>query len=99
VTWLNADRKRVPHHWLTVGSRKSPLTSGARLDVTPVHAVRNYCFALLEAETRLALSALDLDPGLGIGLHTDTANRDSLAFDASLSSLRKEERGSKQQLH
>jgi CRISPR associated protein Cas1 len=49
--------------------------------VTPVHAILNYCFALLEAETRLALSALGLDPGSGVGLHTDTANRDSLAFD------------------
>jgi CRISPR/Cas system-associated endonuclease Cas1 len=38
-------------------------------------------FALLEAETRLAVSALGLDPGLGLGLHTDTAKRDSLAFD------------------
>jgi len=41
----------------------------------------NYCFALLEAEARLCISALGLDPGLGIGLHTDTANRDSLALD------------------
>jgi hypothetical protein len=49
--------------------------------VTPVHALLNCYFALLEAETRLALSALGLDPGLGVGLHTDTANRDSLAFD------------------
>jgi hypothetical protein len=46
-----------------------------------VHAILNYCFALLEAETRLALSTLGLDSGLGIGLHTDTANRDSLALD------------------
>jgi hypothetical protein len=36
---------------------------------------------LLEAETRLAISALGMDPGLGLGLHTDTANRDSLVFD------------------
>ena len=35
----------------------------------------------LQAETRLAVSALGLDPGLGVGLHTDTANRDSLALD------------------
>jgi hypothetical protein len=49
--------------------------------VTPVHAILNYCFGLLQAETRLAFSALGLDPGLGVGLHTDTANRDSLAFD------------------
>jgi hypothetical protein len=41
----------------------------------------NYCFALLQAETRLAVSVLGLDPGLGVGLHTDTANRDSLALD------------------
>jgi CRISPR associated protein Cas1 len=45
--------------------------------VTPAHAILNYCFALLEAETRLALSALGLDPSL----HTDTADRSSLAFD------------------
>jgi hypothetical protein len=49
--------------------------------VTPVHAVLNYCFALLQAETRLAVSVLGLDAGLGVGLHTDTANRDSLALD------------------
>jgi CRISPR associated protein Cas1 len=49
--------------------------------VTPVHAILNYVFALLEAETRLAISCLGLDPGLGLGLHTDTADRSSLAFD------------------
>jgi hypothetical protein len=49
--------------------------------VTPVHAILNYCFALLESESRLALAALGLDPGLGLGLHTDTPNRDSLALD------------------
>ena len=55
------------------------LTGGPRLAVMPAHAILNYCFALLQAETRLALSALGLDSGLGIGLHTDTA--DSLALD------------------
>jgi hypothetical protein len=49
--------------------------------VTPAHAILNYCFALAEAETRLAISALGMDAGLGLGLHTDTANRDSLVFD------------------
>ncbi len=29
----------------------------------------------------MAVSALGLDPGLGLGLHTDTPNRDSLALD------------------
>jgi len=81
VMWPKADVKKIPDHWRFAGSRQSPLTGGPRLAVTPVHAVLNYCFALLQAETRLCLSVLGLDPGLGIGLHTDTANRDSLALD------------------
>lgn len=35
----------------------------------------------IPSPARLAVSALGLDPGLGVGLHTDTANRDSLALD------------------
>jgi CRISPR-associated endonuclease Cas1 len=81
VTWPTIDLRNIPHHWRFAGSRTSPLSGGPRLAVTPVHAVLNYCFALLEAEARLCVSALGLDPGLGIGLHTDTANRDSLALD------------------
>jgi len=81
VLWPKADLRRIPDHWRTVGSRRSPLSGGPRLAVTPVHAILNYCFALLESESRLALSAVGLDPGLGMGLHTDTPNRDSLALD------------------
>jgi CRISPR-associated endonuclease Cas1 len=81
VLWPKVDLRKVPEHWRTVGSRRSPLTGGPRLAVTPVHAILNYCFALLESETRFALSALGLDPGLGLGLHSDTPNRDSLALD------------------
>jgi hypothetical protein len=81
VAWPQADLRKIPHHWRFAGSRQSPLSGGPRLAVTPVHAILNYCFALLEAETRLSLAALGLDPGLGVGLHTDTANRDSLALD------------------
>jgi hypothetical protein len=40
----------------------------------------NYLYALLEAESGLALSAMGLDPGLGV-LHADTPARDSLACD------------------
>jgi len=81
VLWPKSDLSRVPEHWRTVGSRHSPLSGGPRLAVTPVHAILNYCFALCESESRLALTALGLDPGLGLGLHTDTPNRDSLALD------------------
>jgi CRISPR-associated endonuclease Cas1 len=81
VIWPKTDLPRIPEHWRTVGSRHSPLSGGPRLAITPVHAIFNYCFALLESESRLALAALGLDPGLGLGLHTDTPNRDSLALD------------------
>ena len=81
VGWPKADLPRIPHDWRFVGNKQSPLSGGPRLAVTPVHAILNYCFALLEAETRLALSSLGLDPGLSVGLHTDTADRDSLALD------------------
>ena len=81
VTWPKADIPKIPDHWRFAGSRQSPLSGGPRLAVTPVHAVLNFCFALLQAETRLAVSVLGLDAGLGVGLHTDTANRESLALD------------------
>jgi CRISPR-associated endonuclease Cas1 len=81
VLWPKADVPRIPRHWLTVGSRHSPLSGGPRLAVTPFHAVLNYCFALVEAESRLSLVSVGLDPALGLGLHTDTPNRDSLALD------------------
>jgi CRISPR-associated endonuclease Cas1 len=81
VSWPKADLQRIPEHWRFVGSRQSPLSGGPRLAVTPVHAILNYVFALLEAETRVAIVSLGLDVGLGLGLHTDTADRSSLAFD------------------
>ena len=65
VLWPKADLQRIPEHWRTVGSRQSPLSGGPRLAITPVHAILNYCFALLESETRLALAALGLDRILG----------------------------------
>jgi CRISPR/Cas system-associated endonuclease Cas1 len=66
--WPKADLRRIPTHWHTVGNRQSPLSGGPRLAVTPAHAILNYCFALLESESRLAVSVLGLDPGLGFGV-------------------------------
>ena len=38
----------------------------------------NYLYAILEAQTRIALLTVGLDPGLGL-LHADQTARDSLA--------------------
>ena len=74
------DLPRVPEHWRTFGTRKSPLSGSPRLAVNPPNAMLNYLYALAEAEARLAAAALGLDPGLGF-LHVDSPSRDSLAAD------------------
>jgi CRISPR-associated endonuclease Cas1 len=74
------DLRRVPVHWRTFDTRKSPLSGSQRLAVNPVNAILNYLYALLESEARLAAAALGLDPGLGF-IHFDTPARDSLACD------------------
>jgi len=80
ILWPKSQVRRVPTHWRTFGTRASPLTGNPRLAVNPPNAILNYCFALLESESRLALVALGLDPGIGF-LHPARANRDSLALD------------------
>jgi CRISPR-associated endonuclease Cas1 len=71
---------RVPNHWRRFGTRKSPLTGSPRLAVNPPGAMLNYLYAILESESRLALAALGLDPGIGV-LHFDSRARDSFACD------------------
>jgi CRISPR-associated endonuclease Cas1 len=80
VKFPEKDMPRVPEHWQKFGSRASALSGSSRLAVNPVNAILNYLYALLEAECRLALAALGLDPEMGV-LHMDTVNRDSFACD------------------
>ena len=80
IRFPRKDESRIPHHWRTFGTRVSPLTGSPRLAVNPANAILNYLYALLESESRLAASALGLDPGIGV-LHVDTPARDSLACD------------------
>lgn len=63
--FARADGKIVPEHWLTVGERHSPLSSGPRLAVTPAQSILNFLYALAEFECRVALLAIGLDPGMG----------------------------------
>jgi CRISPR-associated endonuclease Cas1 len=75
------DHAYVPEHWSYYAVRRSLITGASpRAATDPVNAMLNYSYALAEAECRLALHAVALDPGLGIS-HTDTKNRDSLALD------------------
>lgn len=80
VDFPSKDLPRVPEHWRTFEGRVSPLTGSPRLAVNPPNAMLNYLYALLEAEARIAIAALGLDPGLGV-MHFDSPSRDSLASD------------------
>ncbi len=80
ITFPKNDLIRVPDHWRTFGTRKSPLSGSPRLAANPANAMLNYLYSVLESEARLAAAALGLDPGLGV-LHVDTPARDSLACD------------------
>jgi len=80
ITFPKSDLPRVPDHWRKFDTRKSPLSGSPRLAANPANAILNYLYAVLESETRLAVAALGLDPGLGFW-HVDTPARDSLACD------------------
>lgn len=80
IQFPSHDLRRVPQHWRRFGTRKSLLTGSPRLATNPSGAMLNYLYAILEAESRLALAALGLDPGIGV-LHYDSRTRDSLACD------------------
>jgi len=80
IQFPSRELSRVPNHWRRFGTRKSPLTGSPRLAVNPPGAMLNYLYAMLEAESRLALAALGLDPGIGV-LHVDSRWRDSFACD------------------
>jgi CRISPR-associated endonuclease Cas1 len=80
INFPTADLRRIPEHWRTFGTRESPLTGSPRLAVSPVNAMLNFLYSLLESEARLAAVAAGLDPGIGF-LHVDTDARDSLACD------------------
>lgn len=80
VRFVQRDQPRVPEHWRVFGTRSSPLSHSPRKAANPANALLNYLYAILEAETRIALLTVGLDPGMGL-LHADLRARDSLACD------------------
>jgi CRISPR-associated endonuclease Cas1 len=81
MRFRDRDLARIPARWLRADTRASMLTGAPRAATSPINAMRNYLFACLESEARLALLAHGCDPQLGC-LHADQRNRDSLALDA-----------------
>jgi CRISPR-associated endonuclease Cas1 len=80
VGFSSADRGRVPGHWLRFGTRRSPISGRNRLAANPANALANLLYSLADAEIRIALRAVGLDPAVGI-IHADTPARDSMIYD------------------
>lgn len=82
VRWIKSDLKRIPSQWLTIGSRRSPISinQNARHAVQPAQAIINYALGMLTTQARQALITLGFDPVCGIG-HADKPGRDSLVYD------------------
>ena len=80
IRFRERDLARIPARWLRCDSRASVLTGAPRAATSPLNALRNYLFACLESETRLALLAHGCDPTIGV-LHADQRNRDSFGLD------------------
>jgi CRISPR-associated endonuclease Cas1 len=80
VHFTARDRKRTPRHWHRIGPRSSPLTNGPRSATTPAHALINYLYAIVEAETVRALTVVGCDPSFGV-LHADAQSRHAFVYD------------------
>ena len=57
IRFRERDLARIPARWLRCDSRASVLTGAPRAATSPINAMRNYLFACLESEARLALLA------------------------------------------
>jgi hypothetical protein len=80
ISFPKIDSGRIPRHWQTFGTRRSPISGTTRRAPNPANAVLNYLYSMLESETRIAINTMGLDAGFGL-LHVDHATRDSLVYD------------------
>ncbi len=80
MPWRPWALKRIPAHWAAISPRTSGRRERVRDATDPFNAVLNYCYTLLEVETRVACEAVGLDPDLGL-LHVDDRLRESFIYD------------------
>jgi CRISPR-associated endonuclease Cas1 len=80
LPWRDWALKRIPAHWAAISPRTSGRRDRVRDATDPFNAILNYCYTLLEVETRIACEAVGLDPDLGL-LHVDDRLRESFIYD------------------
>lgn len=80
LPWKDWALKRIPAHWAAISPRTSGRRERVRDATDPFNAILNYCYTLLEVETRVACAAVGLDPDLGL-IHVDDRRRESFIYD------------------
>jgi CRISPR-associated protein Cas1 len=81
LPWKPWALSRIPTHWAAISARTTGrLWPPTRSATDPFNAVLNYCYTLLEVETRIACEATGLDPDLGL-VHVDARLRESFIYD------------------
>jgi CRISPR-associated protein Cas1 len=80
LPWRPWALKRIPAHWAAISPRTNGRRERVRDATDPFNAVLNYCYTLLEVETRIACEAVGLDPDLGL-IHVDDRLRESFIYD------------------
>jgi CRISPR-associated protein Cas1 len=80
LPWRAWALRRIPAHWAAISPRTSGRRDRVRDATDPWNAILNYCYTLLEVETRIACEAVGLDPDLGL-LHVDDRLRESFIYD------------------
>jgi CRISPR-associated endonuclease Cas1 len=80
IRFAERQQKRLPAHWLSFVGRSSALNDSPRKATTPVNAILNYLYAVLEAEAQLAAMSVGCDLAIGV-LHADRPYRASFVFD------------------
>jgi CRISP-associated protein Cas1 len=80
LPWREWALKRIPRHWAAISPRTNGRRERVRDATDPFNAMLNYCYTLLEVETRVACETTGLDPDLGL-LHVDDRLRESFIYD------------------
>jgi hypothetical protein len=83
IRFCEADKDRVPEHWLKYSARRSLIgrrRNSPQRATDPINAMLNYLYTIAGTECRLAIMALGLEPTLGF-LHLDSPRTQSLVWD------------------
>lgn len=80
LKWSNPKRKPVPADWVKIGPRKMNWRDNSRNARHPINAMLNYGYGMLVSEVRTHVTAVGLDPSIGI-MHGNKDNHIPLVYD------------------